>query len=274
MRAALAQLESEKVHQLEKLRERNEGSRQVQSVLNSVKQRLTECTEQLVQSAMSSQELLSQQVNEIVQAVLVGALRKAHGEVSSEAVMNFSRAMEGSIRTGFVLPPDMVTTLVEHIKEPLTAAIFSKIGNASGNKSGKGGMASAGATAGLIAYAAGLGPLGVALSAILPGIMEWLAGSVKENRQREQITQALRNQVFPDIIRQLRPQVETFLQDAIESAVNSLAGKYEEHLTRQREILAEAEKSPDLMQIAEQRSVIQEMQSLLRKKAEALIFSV
>lgn len=139
LRAALAQLESEKAHQLEKLRERNEGSRQVQSVLNSVKQRLNECTEQLVQSAMSSQESLSQQVNEIVQVVLVGALRKAHGEVSSEAIMNFSRAMEGSIRTGFVLPPDMVTTLVENIKEPLTAAIFSKIGNASGNKSGEGG---------------------------------------------------------------------------------------------------------------------------------------
>ena len=273
IRSAVMRLENEKARQLERLREGNEGNRQVQAVLICVKQRLDECTDQLVQLAMQSQEALSQQVNELVQAALVGALRKAHGQVSVEAVRDFSRAMEGSLRTEFTLPPDMVTNLIELIKEPLTTAILSKTGNARGGKVGIGGVASAGSTAALIAAAAGLGPLGVAAAAILPGVVEWLVSAFKENRQREQIALALRNQVFPDITRQLRPQVEIFLQETMEIAVNTLASEYEEHLSRQRQILSEAEKHQDLAKLEGKKETILAMQRELRKRAEAVIFS-
>lgn len=273
LRSAVARLESEKEQQLKKLRESNEGARHVQSVLSSVKQRLEECTDQLAHSAMLSQEALSQQVNELVQGALVGALRKAHGKLSSEAVMDFSRAMEGSIRTGFALPPDMICNLIDQLKEPLTTAIISKAGKASGTKGGAGGIAATGSSAAMIALAAGLGPWGVAAAAIIPGVVDWLVGAFKENRQREQIIEALRNQVFPDITRQLRQQVEIFLQETIENAVKSLACEYEEHLSRQRQILAEAEKNQNLAQIEERRLAIQTMQAELRKRAEIFLFS-
>ena len=130
-------------------------------------------------------------------------------------------------------------------------------------------------TGGLVALAAGAAPLRALGITIVPGVVDWLLDVFKEGRQREQIRQALSNQVYPDITRQLRPQVEAFLQESMEKAVAALAQEYGQHLERQRGILADAEResSRDLAQLEEQRKCVLEVQTLLRSKAEAAIFA-
>lgn len=272
LRHAITRMEAEKERQLSKCLDSNDGTRHVEIVLNSVRQRLDDSTEQLVQCALVSQDALSQQINHVVQGSLVGALRKAHGELTEEAVRDFSRSID-SLQVGFSLPADILTNLIDRIKDPLTTAILTKTGHGSSPKGGSGGLASLGATGGLVAIAAGLAPWAVVAIAIVPSLVDWLVDSLKQNRQREQIITALRSQAYPDVMRQLRPQVESFLHGVMENAIAALAKEYEEHLNHQQKILSDAEQNQDIEKIEAQKKLIQEMQSEIRKKAEAIIFA-
>jgi len=273
LRYAVTRMEAEKERQLSQCAESNGSARYVQIVLNSVRQRLEECTEQFVQCALTSQNALFQQINDVVQSSMVGALRKAHGELSEEAVRDFSRGIETSLQAGFALPSDMLSNLIDRIKEPLTTAILTKVGHGPSLKGGSGRLASLGATGGLVAVAAGLEPWVVAAIAIVPGVVDWLVDSFRQHRQREQVIEALRSQVYPDVMRQLRPQVASFLQQVMDNAVTALAEEYEEHLNRQRKILSDAEQNQDLAKIQEHKKLVQEMQAEFREKAEAIIFA-
>lgn len=273
LRSAQTELTHELELQVEKLRESGPRSHHAQSVLDIVRQSLEECTEGLVLAAMTSQEALTHQINDIVQGSLVGGLRKAHGKLAEATITEFARALEGRIRTELILPPDMMASLINHIKDPLLNAITPRVGKPADNKGG--GLSSMAVTGGLVALAAGAAPLLALAITIVPGVVDWLLDLFKDGRQREQIRQALRNQVYPDITRQLRPQVEAFLLESMENAVAALAQEYEQHLERQRAILADAERecSRDLAQLEDQRKCVVEIQALLRNKAETAIFA-
>jgi len=275
LRSAQTELEDELERQLEKMRESGSRGQHAQSVLNIVRQSLDECTEGLVLAAMTSQDALTHQINDIVQGSLVAGLRKAHGKLSEAAVTEFAQALEGRIRTELMLSPDMIASLIDHIKDPILNAIMTKVGKPTGSKGASGGLSAMATTSGLVALAAGAAPWVAVVMTIIPGVVDCLLGAVKESRQREQVSQALRNQIYPDITRQLRPQVESFLQESMEKAVAALAQEYEQQLERQRGILADAEResSQDLAQLAEQRKCVRQIQALLRSKAEEAIFA-
>lgn len=275
LRSAQTELENELERQLERLRESYTRGHHVQSVLDFVRQNLEECTEDLILAAMTSQDVLTHQINDIVQGSLVAGLRKAHAQLSEAAIREFAQDLEGNIRTGLILPPDMMANLIDHIKSPILNSIMTKVGKSAGNKGRTVALSSMGTPIGLMALSAKAQPWVVAVMTILPAVADWLFGALKKTRQREQIRQALRNQIYPDITRQLRPHVETFLQESMEKAVTALAQEYEQHLERQRGILmdAERESSQNLAQLEEQRKCIVDIQALLRSKAETVIFA-
>ncbi len=127
LRSAQTEIENELELQVVKLRESGPRSHHAQSVLDIVRQSLEEYTEGLVLAAMTSQEALTHQINDIVQGSLVGGLRKAHGKLAEAAITEFARALEGRIRTELILPPDMMASLINHIKDPLLNAITPRV---------------------------------------------------------------------------------------------------------------------------------------------------
>lgn len=275
LNAAQTELESELGSQLERLQESGSRTRHVQAVLDTVRQRLEEGTEGIVQAAMTSQDALTRQINDIIQSALVAGLRKAHGQLSEAAVTEFAQALQGRIKTELVLSPDMLASLIDHMKDPILNAIMAKVAKPTTKMGTAGMLSSIVSTSGLVAVAAGATPIVAVALTIAPGLVDWLVGAFKEKRQREQIIQALRSQNYPDITRQLRPQVEAFLQESMKSAVATLAQEYEQHLGRQRLILADAEResSQNLAQLDEQKKCVLELQSTLRNKAETAIFA-
>lgn len=274
IRLAQTEIENELERQMEKLREGGSRNHHTQSVLNIVRQSLDESIEGLVLAATTSQDALTQQINDIVQRSLVAGLRKAHGEASEDVVTEFAQVLQGRIRSELMLSPDMMESLIDHVKAPLLNAIMTKMGTPSGNTVAGGGPSMA-TTAGFVALAAGATPLGAALITIIPGVVDSLLGVIKENRQRGRIRQALESQIFPDITRQIRPQVESFLQESMGKAVEIMAHELEQQLDRQRGILADSEResSQNLAQLGEQRNCVLEIQTKLRNEAESIIFT-
>jgi hypothetical protein len=224
---------------------------------------------------MANQESMIQQINDLVQQSLIQGLRKAQSKLSEDTVKEFAHGMEGKLRADLVIPTDLMTSFLEHVKDPLLNVVASKFGKPIVGRGASGGLSSMGMPAGLMALAAGTGPWGVAAVTILPGLIDWVVDAIKESRQHDQMTQALRTQAYPDIIRQLRPEVEKFLRDTMMAALTGIANEYEQHLERQRAIYADSDRehSQNLAQIDEQRKRLEEMASAVRERAEADIFT-
>jgi len=270
VRSAIEIIEREKKNEYAKVREGFGVSSHVQHVLNAVNYRLEQSLEVLIKSAMQGQEAFARQISDVCQSALVAAMRKVSGEVSEEAIRGFSRAISGNICTDLVLPPDMLTNLIEQVKDPLLQAILQKV-----NVPGKIGLPkkeTVAMTGAMVAVAAGAAPWLIVAISLVPVITDLLFSSFKEGRQRDAILQALRTQIFPDILRQLRPDVESYLQEAMESALGAIAQKYEEHLAKHHQLLTELEINNDLGAIEDQKHDLVTLQDSFRSRAEVIVF--
>ena len=273
LKHSLISLEEENQRQIEMLREKESGGSVVDSVLNNVKQVLDENTDSLAQAAMTSQDSLIRLINDLVRESLVQSLRIAQSKLSEDTVRQFASAMENKIDAAFVLPQDMLTNLIDQLKDPLFKSLNINLGNNASKSGVNTGMASLGGIA--ISLAAKLHPVLTVAMAILPGVVDWMIISFKEKRQQEQIKQALRNQIFPDITRQLRPEIRKFLAEAMESVLSAVKHQYEQFLDGQRAIYSDAEHGhiENLSKIEDYKKRLSSAKKAIDEKAEAIIFA-
>jgi hypothetical protein len=143
LQASVTKVEEERRRQLEQLG-RNNTATQVQLVLRQVQEELERNTETFVAHAKTGQDAIARAVNDVVREARVAGLRQAETELSEEAVQRFTRAMDGRLRSDFVLSPDMLHSLLDQLKAPLLAAMQHGLNANTKPKSAAGGLASAG----------------------------------------------------------------------------------------------------------------------------------
>jgi hypothetical protein len=271
--ASQGTLEAERDRQLEALRNRNLVS-QTEAVLRHLEEALGRETAVFINAATLGPEVIARQANEVVRESLVQALRRAEAEISDRTVRQFARAMEGRMRADLSLSPDRLVDLMDRIKSPLLASFLESVGQ---SKKGKTGNTAEIATLSMLAMSAAskLSPLLTVALSILPAVVDWLFESYKGKRERDRIEQALRGQVYPDLLRQLRPEIEGFLGELQGGLIAAVEQQYSQHLAQQRAVLGDAQRdyAGQLIEIADQFQQLKGLQESLRQRAETLLFN-
>ncbi len=271
LKFALHELEDEHERQVAHIRESDSGS-MAAPVLAALRIDLASAADELVEAAMQSPSSVERLLNDIVRQSLSREIRQASERLSLESAENFAQSAVAKVDANLRLSEDWVSSLLEQLKNPLLSILQPK--GAMGQKGGGGGgiFASLGAMG--IGLASKLHPLLTVALAILPGVVDMLLGSLKERRQREAIQQALNGQVFPDVLRQVRPEVERFLRAAAEEIVAVIAREFNQRIESQRSIYEATEREglQDKDKLNQRIELIAGVRQRIAARAESDIF--
>lgn len=237
----IAEIEAS-LHALEQEREQqtrannaNSLEHLVDQVLDSVHKRLAGAVDEMASAALRSQDEMNRIVSDIVRSGLILGLRNATDTMSAQMVSDFSQHVSGSLSPKLHLTENNWTdSLLQTLQTQLLPTLLSVITTKAG-----------GATTGLLATAmAGMtvarmipNPIVQAVVTILPTLLGGLFGRISEGQKLEQIKEAIRLQVLPEVERGLRPEVSTFLLMAQEEIVRAVSAAFDQKITAQKDIL-------------------------------------
>lgn len=211
----------------------------VNHVLTGVTNALNLAVDDMARAALRSNDELARVVSDEIRASLVAGLKVATDHLSEEVVSQFTRATANGVSGHFQIPEDWTRTLLNDLQTNLLPVLLSAL---TPNKI-EPVMRWA---AGFVGSTAVIGkllphPILKAATLILPPLLGYVLGQVGEGQQLEQAKKAIRENLIPDLIRSLRPEVATVLTQANEQAMAVVANAFEQQLQAKRNVLKDAE---------------------------------
>lgn len=233
---AIHELESQRDAQVSAARSADLASA-VNDVLAHVSNTLNFAVDDMARAALRSNDELARVVSDEVRASLVVGLKQATDHLSAEVVHQFTQASARSVRKDFQVPEDWTNALLTSLQKDLLPMLLSSLNSNIG--------AGVGWVARVVGGAAVLGkmlpnPILKVAALILPMLLEQLLGQLSEGQKLEQAKKAVREQLIPNVIRSLRPEVSIFLDNANAQAVALVANAFEQQLQAKRNVLNDA----------------------------------
>lgn len=211
----------------------------VDDVLQSVSNALNLAVDDMARALLRSQDELGRLVSDEIRASLILGLKLAMDHLSAEVVTQFSQASASGLRRNIQISEGWASTVLKDLQTDLLPLLLSSIGGNTGK--------TVGMAARWLGKAAIVGrvlphPILKIAAMILPPLLDHLLGQVSEGQRLEQAKNAVREELIPDVLRSLRPEVATFLANANDQAVAAVADAFEQQLQAQQNVLQQAKK--------------------------------
>lgn len=232
-------------------------SRDSVSVINqAVTSAILQQKMRLVDLAINNQGAFERELNDITKNALLSAVQTRFRAISQDLIEEMGNGINAQLAT---LPDGGLAGIAMDVLANGGADAFGKVVNTalkSISKSIIGNMTSAT----LKALLSGVFGIVGAVLLFLPEIISLFTKGEKERRQREQVEQAIINNVIPQIQQQLNTVLPDLMNQNITALINQVSEQFEEQLQQKRNEIeaAEAEKAA---KAAELESTINELES-------------
>lgn len=232
-------------------------SRDSVSVINqAVTSAILQQKMRLVDLAINNQGAFERELNDITKNALLSAVQTRFRAISQDLIEEMGNGINAQLAT---LPDGSLGGITMDVLANSGADAFGKVANTALKSISKAIMVNVTSTT-LKALLGGVFGIVGAVLLFLPEIISLFTKGEKERRQREQVEQAIINNVIPQIQQQLNTVLPDLMNQNITALINQVSEQFEEQLQQKRNEIeaAEAEKAA---KAAELESTINELES-------------
>lgn len=232
-------------------------SRDSVSVINqAVTSAILQQKMRLVDLAINNQGAFERELNDITKNALLSAVQTRFRAISQDLIEEMGNGINAQLAT---LPDGGLAGIAMDVLANSGADAFGKVANTALKSISKAIMGNV-TSATLKALLRGVFSIVGAVLLFLPEIISLFAKGEKERRQREQVEQAIINNVIPQIQQRLSTVLPDLMNQNITALINQISEQFEEQLQQKRNEIeaAEAEKAA---KAAELESTINELES-------------
>ena len=232
-------------------------SRDSVSVINqAVTSAILQQKMRLVDLAINNQGAFERELNDITKNALLSAVQTRFRAISQDLIEEMGNGINAQLAT---LPDGGLAGIAMDVLANSGADAFGKVANTALKSISKAIMVNV-TSATLKALLGGVFGIVGAVLLFLPEIISLFTKGEKERRQREQVEQAIINNVIPQIQQQLNTVLPDLMNQNITALINQVSEQFEEQLQQKRNEIeaAEAEKAA---KAAELESTINELES-------------
>lgn len=232
-------------------------SRDSVSVINqAVTSAILQQKMRLVDLAINNQGAFERELNDITKNALLSAVQTRFRAISQDLIEEMGNGINAQLAT---LPDGGLAGIAMDVLANSGADAFGKVANTALKSISKAIMGNV-TSATLKALLGSVFGIVSAVLLFLPEIISLFTKGEKERRQREQVEQAIINNVIPQIQQQLNSVLPDLMNQNITALINQVSEQFEEQLQQKRNEIeaAEAEKAA---KAAELESTINELES-------------
>lgn len=232
-------------------------SRDSVSVINqAVTSAILQQKMRLVDLAINNQGAFERELNDITKNALLSAVQTRFRAISQDLIEEMGNGINAQLAT---LPDGGLAGIAMDVLANSGADAFGKVANTALKSISKAIMGNV-TSATLKALLGSVFGIVGAVLLFLPEIISLFTKGEKERRQREQVEQAIINNVIPQIQQQLNNVLPDLMNQNITALINQVSEQFEEQLQQKRNEIeaAEAEKAA---KAAELESTINELES-------------
>ena len=232
-------------------------SRDSVSVINqAVTSAILQQKMRLVDLAINNQGAFERELNDITKNALLSAVQTRFRAISQDLIEEMGNGINAQLAT---LPDGGLAGIAMDVLANSGADAFGKVANTALKSISKAIMGKV-TSATLKALLGSVFGIVSAVLLFLPEIISLFTKGEKERRQREQVEQAIINNVIPQIQQQLNTVLPDLMNQNITALINQVSEQFEEQLQQKRNEIeaAEAEKAA---KAAELESTINELES-------------
>lgn len=232
-------------------------SRDSVSVINqAVTSAILQQKMRLVDLAINNQGAFERELNDITKNALLSAVQTRFRAISQDLIEEMGNGINAQLAT---LPDGGLAGIAMDVLANSGADAFGKVANTALKSISKAIMVNVTSTTLKALLGSVFGIVGAVLL-FLPEIISLFTKGEKERRQREQVEQAIINNVIPQIQQQLNTVLPDLMNQNITALINQVSEQFEEQLQQKRNEIeaAEAEKAA---KAAELESTINELES-------------
>ena len=232
-------------------------SRDSVSVINqAVTSAILQQKMRLVDLAINNQGAFERELNDITKNALLSAVQTRFRAISQDLIEEMGNGINAQLAT---LSDGGLAGIAMDVLANSGADAFGKVANTALKSISKAIMVNVTSTTLKALLGSVFGIVGVVLL-FLPEIISLFTKGEKERRQREQVEQAIINNVIPQIQQQLNSVLPDLMNQNITALINQVSEQFEEQLQQKRNEIeaAEAEKAA---KAAELESTINELES-------------
>lgn len=232
-------------------------SRDSVSVINqAVTSAILQQKMRLVDLAINNQGAFERELNDITKNALLSAVQTRFRAISQDLIEEMGNDINAQLAT---LPDGGLGGIAMDVLANSRADAFGKVANTALKSISKAIMVNVTSTT-LKALLGGVFGIVGAVLLFLPEIISLFTKGEKERRQREQVEQAIINNVIPQIQQKLNTVLPDLMNQNITALINQVSEQFEEQLQQKRNEIeaAEAEKAA---KAAELESTINELES-------------
>lgn len=232
-------------------------SRDSVSVINqAVTSAILQQKMRLVDLAINNQGAFERELNDITKNALLSAVQTCFRAISQDLIEEMGNGINAQLAT---LPDGGLAGIAMDVLANSGADAFGKVANTALKSISKAIMVNVTSTTLKALLGSVFGIVGAVLL-FLPEIISLFTKGEKERRQREQVEQAIINNVIPQIQQQLNTVLPDLMNQNITALINQVSEQFEEQLQQKRNEIeaAEAEKAA---KAAELESTINELES-------------
>ena len=232
-------------------------SRDSVSVINqAVTSAILQQKMRLVDLAINNQGAFERELNDITKNALLSAVQTRFRAISQDLIEEMGNGINAQLAT---LPDGGLAGIAMDVLANSGADAFGKVANTALKSISKAIMVNVTSTTLKALLGSVFGIVGAVLL-FLPEIISLFTKGENERRQREQVEQAIINNVIPQIQQQLNSVLPDLMNQNITALINQVSEQFEEQLQQKRNEIeaAEAEKAA---KAAELESTINELES-------------
>lgn len=232
-------------------------SRDSVSVINqAVTSAILQQKMRLVDLAINNQGAFERELNDITKNALLSAVQTRFRAISQDLIEEMGNGINAQLAT---LPDGGLAGIAMDVLANSGADAFGKVANTALKSISKAIIVNVTSTTLKALLGSVFGIVGAVLL-FLPEIISLFTKGEKERRQREQVEQAIINNVIPQIQQQLNTVLPDLMNQNITALINQVSEQFEEQLQQKRNEIeaAEAEKAA---KAAELESTINELES-------------
>lgn len=232
-------------------------SRDSVSVINqAVTSAILQQKMRLVDLAINNQGAFERELNDITKNALLSAVQTRFRAISQDLIEEMGNGINAQLAT---LPDGSLGGITMDVLANSGADAFGKVANTALKSISKAIMVNV-TSATVKALLGGVFGIVGAVLLFLPEIISLFAKGEKERKQREQVEQAIINNVIPQIQQKLNTVLPDLMNQNITALINQVSEQFEEQLQQKRNEIeaAEAEKAA---KAAELESTISELES-------------
>ena len=232
-------------------------SRDSVSVINqAVTSAILQQKMRLVDLAINNQGAFERELNDITKNALLSAVQTRFRAISQDLIEEMGNGINAQLAT---LPDGGLAGIAMDVLANSGADAFGKVANTALKSISKAIMVNVTSTT-LKALLGSVFGIVSAVLLFLPEIISLFTKGERERRQREQVEQAIINNVIPQIQQQLNSVLPDLMNQNITALINQISEQFEEQLQQKRNEIeaAEAEKAA---KAAELESTINELES-------------